>query len=132
MNLPEKTRDVLASLEHLTSPIDSKLKSSSKLNRSKANRNLPPVGWRQHTPKKVPEKNFTQKSLNVTLAEEKQIYEKTVASIKAKNEASKPITEKESKGRVIFLIFYYPSKSDQNTVLLRQSYSFHPIWKQGR
>ena len=118
MNLPEKTRDVLASLEHLTSPIDTKLKSSSKLNRSKANRNLPPVGWRQNTPKKVPEKNFTQKSLNVTLAEEKEIYEKTVASIKAKNEASKPITEKESKGKVTLLFFYCPFKSDQNTALL--------------
>ena len=101
LNLPEKTRDVLASLEHLTSPIDTKLKTSSKINRSKVNRNLPPVGWRQHTPNKSPERNITSKSLNVTLAEEKEIYEKTVASIKAKHEASKPITEKETKGKVI-------------------------------
>ena len=100
LNLPEKTRDVLASLEHLTSPIDTKLKTSSKLNRSKiTKRNLPPVGWRQHTPKKAPEKHFnTSKSLNVTLAEEKEIYEKTVASIKAKSDAKKPVTEKETKG----------------------------------
>ena len=101
MNLPEKTRSVLASLEHLTSPIDTKLKSSSKLNRSKVERNLPPVGWRQNTPKKSPEINFTSKTLNVTLAEEKEIYEKTVARIKAKNEANKPVTEKEAKGKVI-------------------------------
>lgn len=107
MNLPEKTRDVLASLEHLTSPIDTKLKTSSKLNRSKVTKpNLPPVGWRQHTPKKAPEKNFTSKSLNVTLAEEKEIYEKTVANIKAKSEAKKPITEKETKGKVIELLRY--------------------------
>ena len=65
---------------------------------SRLKRNLPPVGWRQHTPKKAPEKNFTSKSLNVTLAEEKEIYEKTVASIKAKSDAKKPVTEKETKG----------------------------------
>merc|ERR1711962_954533 len=75
LNLPEKTRDILVSLEHLTSPIDTKLKTSSSiLNRSgKINRNLPPVGWRQHTPKKISEKAFGTKSLNVTLAEEKEI-----------------------------------------------------------
>ena len=42
----------------------------------------------------------------MTLAEEKEIYEKTVANIKAKSEAKKPITEKETKGKVIELLRY--------------------------
>ena len=42
----------------------------------------------------------------MTLAEEKEIYEKTVASIKAKSEAKKPVTEKETKGKVIWLLRY--------------------------
>ena len=95
--MPEKTRDVLASLDHLTSPID---KKNPKLNRTRINRNgnLPPVGWMQHT-RKISENRECTKSLNETLAEEREIYQKIVADIKAKEAVNN--AEKNTKGKVM-------------------------------